>query len=155
MGGIVKHYMWKSDDESTCNPVSKNDIESRFSGMLYSKCDGLLSKGKRKDIHVEKFADSGELNVWQGTEVRREATEITMTFYFTGDNRQSVYELFCKYISNGKIYYWDTMRKKLAYMIFEDAIKPKEDIYKGSIPYIMGEFKFQNLWGECQDIKFN
>lgn len=152
----VKHYIWKEGTEAPpINPPEGSDIESRFEGMLYSRCEGLLAKGKRKNIHTETYADSGELRVWMDENaVCREATNITLTLFFTGDNRKAVYDSFCEYISNGKFYYWDTMRKKLAYMVLIDAVKPKEDSYKGSIPYILGEFKLQNLWGECRDAEY-
>ena len=141
--------MWK-DGEAYNSPTSTNDLETRFDGLKYSKCDGLNSKGKRKDVHIEKYADSPEVRVWLGSDGPiREATDITFTFYFIGDSRQSVYESFIEYISNGKIHYWDTVRNKEAFMVLADQVKPKEDVYKGSTPYILSEVKFQNLWGEC------
>jgi hypothetical protein len=45
------------------------------------------------------------------------------------------------------------MRKKQAYMILKDALKVKEDVYKGSTPYIRADFKFQNVWGACKDVE--
>ena len=149
MSDTVKHYMWK-DGESDNSPTGTKDIEVRFPGIKYSKCVGLNSRGKRKNVHIEKLSDRGELKVWQDPEkVLREATDITFSFYFTGVNRQAVYDSFMDYIGNGKINYWDTVRKKHAYMIFVDQAKPKEDVYKGSVPYILVELKMQNLWGEC------
>jgi hypothetical protein len=130
--------------------VKDTDIEKRWNGLKYSKCDGLNAKGKRKNVHVEKYADSPELRVWQDPDVvLREATDITFTFYFTGDNRQEIFDRFVRFCSNGKIHYWDTMRKKEAFMVFVEQTKPKEDTYKGTVPYILVDFKFQNLWGEC------
>lgn len=149
MADTVKHYMWK-DGENDFSPSGTMDLESRFDGLKYSKCDGLNAKGKRKNIHIEKYADSDELRVWQDSEtVLREATEITFTFFFVGSNRQAVYDDFVEYISNGKIHYWDDMRKKESFMVLSSASKPREDVYKGSIPYILADFKLQNLWGEC------
>lgn len=149
MGDTVKHYMWK-DGESHNSPTGTDDLETRFHGLKYSKCDGLNSKGKRKDAHTEKYADSHELRVWLGDNGPfREATEITFTLFFIGDSRQDTYDRFVKYVGNGKIHYWDNVRKKEALMILVDPIKPKEDVYKGSTPYLLAEFKFQNLWGEC------
>jgi hypothetical protein len=104
-------------------------------------------------VHTESYADSDELRVWQGDTVAREATTITLDLYFIGSNRQDVYEDFYQYISNGKVYYWDNMRKKQAYMIFKDALKVREDVYKGSTPYIRADFKFQNVWGACKDVE--
>lgn len=148
MSNTVKHYMWK-DGETQNSPTGTDDLETRFNGLKYSKCDGLNSKGKRKDVHIEKYADSPELRVWLGSTPIREATDITFTFFFIGDSRQSVYDSFAEYVGNGKIHYWDTVRKKEALMVLVDPVKPKEDVYKGSMPYLLAEFKFQNLWGEC------
>lgn len=144
MSEVVKHYMQKDGE------VAK-DLEVDFPGLRYSKCTGLLTKGKRKDVYTESYANSDTLRVWQGSDVTREATDITFTLYFTGDDRQGVYELFYNYIKNGQISYWDTKRKKEALLIFSEKSDPKEDVYKGSIPYILVDFKFQNLWGECKD----
>jgi hypothetical protein len=142
--------MWK-DGETQNSPTGTDDLETRFNGLKYSKCDGLNSKGKRKDVHIEKYADSPELRVWLGLKGPiREATDITFTFFFIGDSRQNAYDSFLAYISNGKIHYWDTVRKKEAVMVLVDPIKPREDVYKGSTPYLLAEFKFQNLFGECQ-----
>ena len=54
--------MWK-DGETHNLPTDINDLETRFDGLKYSKCDGLNSKGKRKDVHIEKYADSPEVRV--------------------------------------------------------------------------------------------
>lgn len=150
MADTVKHFMWKDKDKSLCAPPNGVDMEFRFNGLKYSSCTGLNDKGKRTNIYMEKSATSDTLRVWQGDEVIREATTIVFTLYFIGADRQSVYDRFCEYVSNGKIYYWDTKRKKEAYLVLVDQIKPKEDTYKGSVPYILAEFKFQNLWGECK-----
>lgn len=149
----VKHYMWK-EGESIGKPIDglgkkDDDIEKRWPGIKYSKCNGLTAKGKRKNIHIESYSDSNELRVWQGDTVIREATDITFSFFFTGENRQNYYDSFTNYCSNGKIHYWDTVRKREAIMVFIDKSEPKEDVYKGSIPYIYVELKFQNLLGEC------
>lgn len=129
------------------SPVS---IEERFSGLRYAKCDGLLDKGKRKDVYIEKFADAEELQVWHGDGMLRDATTITLSLCFVGGKRQYVYEDFCSYVSSGKIYYWDTKRLMKAYLVLVDKIEPKEDVFEGSTPYIWAEFKFQNIWGECK-----
>lgn len=145
MAEIIKHYMQKDGE-------SAKDLEIDFEGLKYSKCTGLLDKGKRKNVHIENYADSDTLRVWQGDTVTREATNITFTFFFVGDNRQGTFDMFYNYIKNGRITYWDTKRKKKALLILVDKTEPKEDVYKGSIPYISIDFKFQNLWGECKDV---
>ena len=143
----IRFYMQK-DDSDVCI-----DLEAYFGGLKYSKCKGLTSKGKRKNIYFESYSDSDELRVWQGETVVREATTIVFTFYFIGDNRQQVYDDFYDYVKNGQIYYWDTKRNKRAYLVLEEAVDPKEDVYQGSTPYLCADFKFQNLWGECIDVE--
>ena len=154
MSNIVKHYIWR--DGATVGKPSNgsgardNDIETQWPGLKYSKCDGLFTKGKRKNIHIEKYADSNDVRVWlDPTVIIREATEIVLSIYFTGENRHSEYESFLGFISYNKIHYWDTERKRESFMVLVDQTKPKEDVYKGSEPYIFVEFKFQNLRGEC------
>lgn len=149
----IKFYMQKEKPFVEGEPTEKvYDLEKDFSGLKYSSCKGLLSKGRRKNIYTESYHDSDELRVWQGEEVFREATSISFTFYFIGEDRQSVYQSFYDYVKNGKIRYWDTKRKKEALLVFQEAIEVSEDAYKGSTPYIMVDFKFQNLWGETQDV---
>ncbi len=128
------------------------DLESSFDGMRYLKCNGLEDKGKIKNKYTEAYADSDELRVHEPDIVCREATTITFTFVFVGENRQSVYDDFYNYVKKGKFYYHDNVRKKQAYITLIDAVKPSNDMYKGSTPYIQADFKFQNLWGECRVI---
>lgn len=152
MVDTIKHYMWK-EGETEFSPTGVKDIEARFQGLKYSSCAGLNDKGKRTNIHTESYADSDELRVWQGDTVIREATNITLELYFIGENRQKAYDDFYEYISNDKVYYWDNVRKKQAYMVLSDAPKVKEDVYKGSTPYIRIDFKFQNIWGACKNVE--
>lgn len=147
MSEKIYFYMAKEGE----NAIS---IEDHFKGLRYVQCDGLLSKGKRTNVYTEKYSDSDTLRVWQGDEVVREATDITFKFIFVdteSTNRNDTYESFYNYVKNGKITYYDTKRNKEALMILVDAIKVKEDKWKGSTPYIEVDFKFQNLRGECID----
>ena len=146
----IEFFLLKDEDKAT-----EINLESHFSGMKYLQCKGLEDKGKPKNKYTETYADSGELRVHEPDEVFLEATAITFTFLFVGDNRQSVYDNFYEYIKNGKFYYRDTKRNKQAYLTLLDAIKPSEDMYKGSTPYIKADFKFQNIWGECRPYKNN
>lgn len=144
---MVQEYSFYMSKEGE----SVRDLEKDFEGMKYIKCEGLLDKGKRKNVYTESYSDSDTLRVWMGEEVTREATGITLTFVFIGDNRQNTYRDFYNYAKNGKITYYDTARNKEALLVLMDAIKVKDDIWKGSTPYIEVDFKFKNLWGECKD----
>lgn len=147
----VKFYMQKVDDNDNLVDGTLKDLELDFQGLKYSRCMGLLNKGKRKNVYTETYSDSDTLRVWQGENVTREATSITFTFIFVGANRQSVYESFYEYVKNGVIAYYDTARMKEARLIFIDALEPSNDIFIGSTPYIQADFKFQNIWGECKN----
>ena len=129
------------------------DIESHYSGMRYLKCLGLEDKGKPKNKYQEVYADAAELRVYEPDEVMLEATYITFTFIFVGENRQEVYEQFYQDIQKGKFYYYDTKRYKKAYITLFDAVKPSDDNHKGSTPYIQADFKFKNLWGKCISVE--
>lgn len=147
----VKFYMQKVDANGALISDTLKDLERDFEGLKYSRCEGLMNKGKRKNIYTEQFSDSDTLRVWQGDNVTRDATTITFTFVFAGNDRKSVYESFYEYVKNGIISYYDTARMKEARLVLIDALEPSDDIYKGSTPYIKAEFKFQNLWGECRN----
>lgn len=140
----IRFYMQKDGEEAI-------DLEATFAGLRYSKCEGLLDKGKRKNVYTETYSDSDTMRVWQGKTVTREATDITFKFYFVGEDKQDGYDAFYEYVKNGAITYYDTKRKKEALLILVDALKVKEDFWKGDIPYIEVDFKFKNLWGECKD----
>ena len=142
----VKFYIKRESD------TDYTDLESYFNGMKYSKCVGLEDLGKPKNIYTETYADADSLRVHIPEEVKREATDITFTFIFFCENRKSVYDRFNEFIKGQKLYYYDTARNKQAYMVLIDKTEPKEDIYKGSKPYMSVDYKFQNLWGECKSI---
>lgn len=148
---VPKHYMQKVNKDGSLVDGTLKDLENDFVGLKYSKCDGLLDKGERVNVYTEQYSDSDGMRVWQGSYVVRKPTEITLTLYFFGENRQSVYESFYEYVKNGIISYYDNVRKKESRMFLVDALKVKDDIYKGSHPYILIDFKFQNIWGECKD----
>lgn len=139
------HYIQKEGEE-------KVNLEEQFGRILYSKCEGLDTKGKRKNVYTETYSDSDNLRVWQGEEVAREATQITLTLAFIGDRgeRGDTFDALYEYIKNGKLYYWDTARNKKAYFIFTEEYKTSEEMFYGSQPYILASFTLQNLWGECK-----
>ena len=140
------HYIQKEGEEKVKN------LETDFGRILYSKCEGLDTKGKRKNVYTETYSDSDNLRVWQGEEVTREATKITLTLAFIGDRKErgDTFDALYEYIKNGKLYYWDNARKKKAYFIFTEEYKTSEEMFYGSQPYILASFTLQNLWGECK-----
>lgn len=144
---MIKYFIQRVDLENQ----DVKDIESDFAGMLYGDCSGLEKRGKRKNVYTEKYSESDSLRVWQGSTVTREATTIKFTFYFTGDNRNATLDSFYDYVKNGKFYYWDTARKKKAYIFLSDEFDVSNDSYKGGTPYKEVKMTFQNIWGECKN----
>lgn len=144
-------YMQKVDASGNLIADTLKDLEQDFAGLKYIKCEGLLIKGKRKNVYTEQYCDSDTLRVWQDSNVTREATNITLTCLFAGVDRQETYEAFYEYIKNGVISYYDSVRLKEARLVLVDALEPSEELFKGSTPYVKIDFKFQNLWGECKD----
>ena len=71
---MYKFYLQRADIPSQ----PKLDLEKHFKGLIYKSCKGLNTKGKRKDILVEKYVDSDEDRVWQGDNVCRESTKIEL-----------------------------------------------------------------------------
>lgn len=142
----VKFYIKRESD------TDYTDLESYFNGMKYSKCVGLEDLGKPKNIYTETYSDADSLRVHIPKEVKRDATDITFTFIFFGEDRKSTYDRFNEFIKGQKLYYYDTARYKQSYMVLIDKTEPKEDVYKGSIPYMSVDYKFQNIWGHCKRI---
>lgn len=142
-----KIYIKNAYDENA-TPIS---LEDKFTGLKYSKCIGLFDKGARMDVYSEEYSDSDTLRIWQGDNIARKATIITITLYFTGNDRKAQYEAFYNTIKQGRWLYWDSVRLKQALVILKDEFKPNDEVYKGSTPYFEVSFKLQNLWGECKD----
>jgi hypothetical protein len=141
------HYIQKEGEGRVNLETSKE-----LGRIIYLKCEGLDTKGKRKNVYTEQDANSDNLHVWQGDEVTREATKITLTLAFIGDRaeREKAFDALYNYIKNGKFYYWDTARHKKAYFIFTEEYKTSTEMFYGSQPYILASFTLQNLWGECK-----
>ena len=148
---MAHFYMKNTKGGSLANQIVDIESHPNFDGLKYCKCEGLLNKGKRKNVYTEKYADDDRLRIWQGENVTREATNVTFTFWFVGPNRQATYQNFYDYVKNGVISYWDDVRRKEAELVLLEATEPSEDVYIGSTPYIKADFKFQNLRGECWD----
>lgn len=149
---VVRHWL-KSESDAT----QIYDLENDFNGLMYVRCDGMFAKGERKDVYFEDFSESDTLNAWQGDndDVARKATNLTLSLLFTGTERKVEYERFYNIIKKGKWYYWNTVKKKLAFVMLKDEFRPSEEMYKGSTPYFRVDVPLQNLWGECKDCDEN
>ena len=86
------------------------DLENHYAGLKYSKLTGTNDKGKTKNIYTEKYADGDRLRVYIPELAQYEATTMTLTLYFFGEDRQQVFNEFANEIKTGIHRYWDTAR---------------------------------------------
>ena len=137
--------------DGTYSPVPSTiiDLESRFKGLKYSKLTGLNDIGKAKNIYTEKYADGDKLRVYIPQTIQSEATSMTLTIYFFGKDRQSVFADFANEIKSGIHRYWDTARNMYFDFFVDDELKPTdENWYKGE-PYFKVDVKMKNIYGRC------
>lgn len=137
--------------DGTYSPVPSTiiDLESRFKGLKYSKLTGLNDIGKAKNIYTEQYADGDKLRVYIPQAIQSEATSMTLTIYFFGKDRQSVFADFANEIKSGIHRYWDTARNMYFDFYIDDELKPTdENWYKGE-PYFKVDVKMKNIYGRC------
>lgn len=127
------------------------DLETDFGGLKYMKCEGLEDIGEAR-IYTETYADSDRARVYIPTELTNEPTTVKLTLIFVGDNRRSSFNSFNEYIRNGFHAYWDTARNKELIFYVKDQIKPSDDIYKGSTPYIQCTYTLTNVFGKTTNV---
>lgn len=126
------------------------DIETKFDGLHYVKCDGLSKFGAIKNVYSETYSETSELRVYIPETVARENTDIEFEFAFDGENRRDTYHSFVEWLSGKRLKYWDTLRNRELEMILMESVEPEEDELYGSHPYIKVPFKFKNLKGETK-----
>lgn len=151
-----KFYIQKCDKDGVLVDGTLKDIEADFVGMKYSKIEGITSYGAAKNTYTEKYSDSDKLRTYVPQELKRGAISVTLKLYFTGSQsvRQKSYDEFIDFISNnGYNMYWDTARnKKIILMPPTDEIKPSEEKWHGSTPYIEVSIKFQAITGIAENV---
>lgn len=133
------------------NQTPKN-LEIDFQGLKYLSCKGLSDVGKPKNIVVEEFADNAENKIYIPENIYHEPTDFVLSLVFTGAMRRKAYDDFCTYIKNGKFYYWDTVRKRKVSIVLLSPIRPTDDIFKGSSPFIKVDFTFTNILGKSTPV---
>lgn len=127
------------------------DLEADFSGLKYLKCEGLEDVGEAR-IYTENYADSDRTRVYIPDELTNEPTTVKLTLIFVGDNRRNAFNTFNEYIRNGIHAYWDTARNKELIFYIKDGIKPSDDIYKGSTPYMQCTYTLTNVYGKTTNV---
>lgn len=125
------------------------DLEKDFEGLKYIKCEGLEEVGEA-NVYTEEFADSDRLRVYVPENVTHKATEVKLTLLFVGENRRSIFNTFNSYIEKGFHAYWDSARNKKLIFFVKSPVKPSDDIYKGSTPYIQVTYTLSNVYGKTE-----
>lgn len=158
------HYMRAVNPDGTPIDVSWTNIEEEFAGLRYLKAEGLLDKGKAKNIYTESYAESDRLRVYLPThlsnnvrvhsltDIANEPTTITMTFVVIGDKdtRQAAIDAFEDYVRKGVHSYYDDARNKEFDFIVTGEIKVSDEKWHGSQPYVEVQIPMQNLNGKTR-----
>lgn len=144
-------YMVECDNKGkVADGAVEIDLEEHFSGLTYMKAEGLNKLGKPR-VYTEKFADSDMLRVYKPDDTTREATTVTLSFAFVGDNRYQTYHNFVEYISTGVKRYRDTARNKYLYFFVNAEIKPAKEMWYGGTPYLTVDIPVQSIFGKTFD----
>lgn len=150
-----KFYIQKCNKDGTLVNGTLKNLETDFQGLKYSMLEGITSYGAAKNIYTEKYSDSNMLRTYVPNSVTRGAIPVTLKLYFIGEQsvRQKSFDDFVSFVSNnGYNMYWDDARKKkIILMPPTDEIKPSEEKWYGSTPYIEVGIKFQAITGMAEN----
>lgn len=147
-----KFYMQQCDKNGV---VSENafDLEKDFEGLRYLKCTGLNSIGKPLNLYTERYHESEKERVYMPDEadITREPIDVVLSLLFVGEERANTMLRFNNFIKGGFRKYWDTARNKSIVFYIDDAITVKEEMSKGSNPYIQIDYKLRCIKGYADD----
>lgn len=129
----------------------KKDLETDYVGLRYKQCKGLNAIGKPR-VYTEVYADSDRLRSYIPETPLFDATEIELTLYFTGENRQASFDAFNEFILGGYRRYSDTARNKAFDFFVKDKVDISKEMWYGSTPYFEVTYKLQNLNGKTSDV---
>ena len=163
MESTYKFYMVACDNKG--NPIvgaQTMDLEKDFKvekngvvvGQLrYKECKGLNEIGAAR-VYTEEYSDSDRLRVHIPDNLTHKPTAVTLTLYFVGEDRYTVYDSFNAYLKGSKYHiYYDTARKKKLIFFVKDGISVGEIQWFGSTPYIQVSYKLSNIFGRTFDVE--
>lgn len=127
------------------------DLEADYAGLRYKQCKGLNTIGKPR-VYTETYADSDRLRSYIPDIPLFDATEVELTLYFTGENRQASFDAFNEFILGGYRRYSDTARNKAFDFFVKDKVEISKQQWYGSMPYFEVTYKLQNLNGKTTDV---
>ena len=151
-----KFYMQKVEWDSTTQEHIKvdgtlKDLEVDFVGLRYAKCEGLNNIGEHR-VYTEEYADDNRVRVYMSNTQTHKATEVKLTLYFVGENRQESFDAFNEYVLDGTHVYYDTARNKQLVFYVSKPISPSQDMYKGNTPYIEATYTLSNVYGKATNV---
>lgn len=152
-------YMQECDNKgkllaNTTRKSLEKDFNVGTKGCLrYSKIDGIEAVGSVKNSFAESYADADRLRVYVPKDVKHKETTVTLTLYFLGEDRFKVLHTFNEYVKNGFHRYWDTARGKWFAFYLKDELKPAEQMWYGSEPYLKMDYKLVNIFGKTFDVE--
>lgn len=145
--------MCKCDKDGKPIKNTFKDLEGDFSGLRYSKLVGVNEIGDVKNIYEETYVEGDKIRTYIPSEVKNNATTLSLTLYFFGIDRQRVFDEFNEYIRQGYTKYWDTARNKGFVFYIKDSIKISEEKWYGGKPYFSVTYKLRNLHGQTITVK--
>lgn len=128
---------------------TEKSLEDYYQGLRYSKLIGIDTIGKAKNIYTETYADSDKVRVYVPELVQYEATTLTLTLYFFGENRATVYEEFANEIRTGIHRYWDTARNHYFDFYVDDELSVSDENWYDGKPHFKVDVKMKNVYGRC------
>ena len=147
-------YLRECDKEGNFLAGSERKrLEQDFKGLRYSKIDGIEAIGAPKNVYSESYADADRLRVYAPKDVKHKETTVTLTLFFVGDDRFKTLDAFNGYIKGGFHRYWDTARNKWFAFYIKDELKPAEQVWYGSVPYLKMEYPLINIFGRTFDVE--
>ena len=162
MESTYKFYMVACDNKGMpIKGAPTMDLERDFKvekdgvvvGQLrYKECKGLNEIGEAR-VYTEEYSDSDRLRVHIPDNLTHKPTTVTLTLYFIGEDRYTVYDSFNVYLKGSKYHiYYDTARKKKLVFFVKDGISVEESQWLGSTPYIQVAYKLSNIFGRTFDV---
>lgn len=147
----IQCYLQKDDGTSAAI-----NTKSLCQGMYVLEAKGLADYGKAKNIVTESYAEGDGLRAYIPSDgvIKREATDVSLKLLFLdegGDGRYQQYDTFIAYMKSNIVFYWDSVRKRKARLLFVEKSSPEEH-FKGSLPYIEATVKFKNVDGYSEQL---
>lgn len=154
MSSTYKFYMQAVDKNG--EPLAGaplKDLESDFAGLKYKECKGLETIGEAMNIYTESYSDSDRLRTYVPSVITHKPTTVTLSLYFTGEDRYETYDDFNAYLKGASYFmYYDTARYKKLVFFVKDGISVSDTQWYGSIPYIQVDYKLSNIFGKTENI---